>query len=154
MPYAIIWNGRMVNVQKSKKDDGVETIETKELEVFTIDVHHFFAKTIEKGKKNDHVMHNTCLDAIISLYKEKFALAGLILKKVIVWTDNPPHQYRCRQTFLKVASVLLRHLGIELIHRLAVADNFKGIHDAVGKVPAHKIRALRHLLSLRTAITS
>lgn len=87
-------------------------------------------------------MHNTCLDAVISLYKQKFQVRGLALKNVIVWSDNAPHQYRCRQTFIKVASVMLRHKDISIIHRLAVVDNFKGIHDAVGKVPAHKIRSL------------
>ena len=64
------------------------------------------------------------------------------LKNVIVWTDNAPHQYRCRQNFMKVATVAERHEGITLTHRLAVVDNFKGYHDSVGKDPAHLVRTL------------
>jgi len=64
------------------------------------------------------------------------------LRYLIIWTDNAPHQYRCRQNFIKVASVIERHPGIKLTHRLAVVDNFKGVHDAVGKDPAHLVRKL------------
>ena len=83
-------------------------------------------------------MHNVSLDALIDFYKIKFRQEfGVELRKVIVWTDNAPHQYRCRQNFIKVASCPERHPGIVIVHRLAVVDNFKGIHDAVGKDPAH-----------------
>ena len=44
--------------------------------------------------------------------------------------------------FIKVASVEARHPGIKITHRLAVVDNFKGIHDAVGKDPAHLVQSL------------
>ena len=44
--------------------------------------------------------------------------------------------------FIKVASVEAHHPGIKITHRLAVVDNFKGIHDAVGKDPAHLVRSL------------
>ena len=80
-------------------------------------------------------MHNTCLDKIIEKYKNIFEKKGHTLKKVIVWSDNCPSQYRCRQNFLQIAMVRERHDDIELIHRLAVVDNFKGPHDGYGKQP-------------------
>ena len=39
-----------------------------------------------------------------------------------------------------VASIQERHHEIELIHRLAVVDNFKGPHDAFGKDPRRTIK--------------
>ena len=42
---------------------------------------------------------------------------------------------------MKVASVVERHPNKKLIHRLAIVDQFKGNHDAVGKDPARVIRA-------------
>ena len=42
------------------------------VEVFTIDVHHFFAVTFSKGKKNDHAMHNVALDNLFEYYREAF----------------------------------------------------------------------------------
>ena len=88
-------------------------------------------------------MHHVSLDALIEYYIPIFlAVMGVPLKHIIVWTDNAPHQYRWRQNFIKVASVEARHPGIKITHRLAVVDNFKGIHDAVGKDPAHLVRSL------------
>lgn len=88
-------------------------------------------------------MHNTCLDAIIKLYSARFRTElGVELKHIKVWTDNAPHQYRCRQNFIQVASISERHPGIKITHRLAVVDNFKGFHDSVGKDVAHLIRTL------------
>jgi hypothetical protein len=51
---------------------------------------------------------------------------------------------------MKVASVVERHPNIQMIHRLAVVDQFKGNHDAVGKDPARAIRAME-LSGKRTA---
>ena len=146
--FVVLHNRRIVKVRdiearKKKKDNEVEMqINDEEIVICTVDVHHFFAETISKGKKNDHAMHNICLDAIIRRYQGIFAGRGDTLEHVIVWTDNAPTQYRCRHTFLKVASVVERHPGIKISHRLAVPDNFKGIHDAVGKDPAHLVRSL------------
>ena len=64
------------------------------------------------------------------------------LKHILLWTDNAPHQYRCRQNCIKVLTVTSRHEGINMTHRLAVVDNFKGVHDAVGKDPAFLVRGL------------
>mmetsp|Transcript_23235 Transcript_23235/g.32454 ORF Transcript_23235/g.32454 Transcript_23235/m.32454 type:complete len:285 (-) Transcript_23235:46-900(-) len=84
-------------------------------------------------------MHNQCLDHLILFYKKKIASLGQKLKIVKVWSDNAPTQYRCRQNFVQVATVQDRHPDISLIHRLAVVDNFKGAHDAFGKVPKRYI---------------
>jgi hypothetical protein len=43
---------------------------------------------------------------------------------------------------MKITSVVERHPNIQTIHRLAVVDQFKGNHDAVGKDPARAIRAM------------
>mmetsp|Transcript_4214 Transcript_4214/g.5918 ORF Transcript_4214/g.5918 Transcript_4214/m.5918 type:complete len:611 (-) Transcript_4214:334-2166(-) len=90
-------------------------------------------------------MHNTCLDEIIRIFRARLGELGVELKHVIIWTDNAPHQYRCRQTFIQVASIQLRHPGITVTHRLAVVDNFKGIHDAVGKDPSRIVRELEKM---------
>lgn len=103
---------------------------------YDVDVHHFIADTKTKGKKADHATHNTALDKIIELYKDKIPN----LKRVIINTDNCPGQYRCRQTFLKIASIVERHPGIQIIHALAIVENFKGVHDSVGKDIIQRVR--------------
>lgn len=135
---------RVVTVVGKKKNElGEEEDVEEEVTISNVDVIHFFAETFEKGKKNDHCMHNTCLDEIIRKYRVKLKQKyGIDLKYVIIWTDNAPHQYRCRQTFIQIASIRLRHPGIQITHRLAVVDNFKGIHDVVGKDPNRTVREL------------
>jgi len=143
--FVCIYNRRKVKVKEKDDEGNILDDEEKEITVFTCDVHHFFAETISSGKKNDHQMHNVALDAIIQHYKELFAESDFAdeLRHVIYWSDNAPGQYRCRQNFIKIASVCQRHgSGIKLTHRLAVEANFKGWHDAVGKDPAMKIRQL------------
>ena len=114
-------------------------VEQENIKLWTVDVHHYLAETLTKGKKSDHAMHNQCLDHLIPFYKKKFASLGRQLKIVKVWSDNAPTQYRCRQNFVQVATVQDRHPDISLIHRLAVVDNFKGAHDAYGKVPKRHV---------------
>jgi hypothetical protein len=106
------------------------------------DVHHFFAETMSKSKKNDHAMHNTSLDALIKHYIPIFESMGTPLEVTIIWSDNAPYHYRCCQNFMKIATVEKRFPGIKFIHRLAVVDQFKGNHDAVGKDPARLIRSM------------
>lgn len=140
--FICVYNRRSVNVVEKKKV-AKEIIEiSEEIEIFTTDVHHFFAETMSKGKKNDHAMHNACFDALIRHYKGVFVEMGSELRLVIFYTDNAPHQYRCRQTFIKTASTCERHPGIRVTHRLAVVDNFKGPHDSFGKDPAHLVKKL------------
>ena len=66
--FIVVSNRRVATVKEKKKDEnGNETGKTVEEQVHiaTVDVHHFFAATLKKGKKNDHAMHIVCLDAII-----------------------------------------------------------------------------------------
>ena len=124
---------RTVRVKGKEKNENGDEVETSEdIKIFETNVHHFFAETYSKGKKTDHPMHNICLDAIVKHYRQ--IIPGL--KRIILYSDNAPAQYRCRQNFIKVASFEERHPGIALVHRLAVSCNFKGPHDAVGKEPA------------------
>ena len=142
-----VWvcNRRGMSVPKDNEDQILS-----EVEVFSVGVHLFFAETISKGKKNDHAMHNVALDALIKHYQSVFPEeTATPLRHIIVWTDNAPYQYRCRQNFIKVLTIAARHHGIGMTHRLAVVDNFKGIHDAVGKDPAHLVRSLE-LIGIRS----
>ena len=134
--FVVISNRRFVPVEESIIDSGVKLTSEEEVRVFDVDVHHFFAETISPGKKNDYQMHNACLDEIVKVYKTKIKT----LKEVIYRTDNAPSQYRCRQNFIQTASFCERHPDVKVTHDLAVPDNFKGNHDAVGKVVKHFIR--------------
>ena len=127
---------------ETRKENDVEIMINDNMMIFTVDVHHFFAETMSKGKLNDHQMHIVSLDALIKKYKGIFRERGVELKYVNMWTDNCPNQYRCRQHFIQIASGEERHPGITITHRLAVVDNFKGVHDGCGKGPAHKVREL------------
>ena len=79
-------------MKETSKVDGKEAVTEKELDICNVDVHHFFAETISKGKKSNHTVYNTALDTIINLYKTNGKLS-VPLKHVIVWTDNAPMQY-------------------------------------------------------------
>ena len=141
--FVCINNRRVSEAKVKQKENGEESVTTEQVTLFAVNVHHFFAETISKDKKTDHAMHNCDLDAIIKKYRTKFEEEmGCQLRTVILWTDNAPTQYRCRQNFTKVASAEERHPGIKIIHRLAVVDQFKGYHDAVGKDPAHLVQTL------------
>ena len=86
--FVVIYNQRIVKVKE--KDSETEN----NMEIFNVDVHHFFAETLSKGKKNDHAMHHVSLDALIKHYQTIFPMVtGEELKHVKVWTDNAPHQY-------------------------------------------------------------
>ena len=145
--FVCVYNRRICPVKEEK--EGVE-IQT-EVTVFDVDVHYFFAETLSKGKKTDHAMHNVCLDHLIEMYRASFQqrFGTDVLRHVVVWTDNAPTQYRCRQNFIKVASVEERHPGVKLTHCLAVVDYFKGSHDAIGKDLARLVKALE-LMGIRS----
>lgn len=86
----------------------------------------------------------------MQFYQEQFRTRlGTELRHIIIWTDNAPTQYRCRQNFLKIGSIEERHPGVTIVHRLAVVENFKGYHDSVGKDPAQLVRALE-LVGIRS----
>ena len=140
--FVVMSNPREATVTETRKENDVEIMINDNMMIFTVDVHHFFAETMSKGKLNDHQMHIVSLDALIKKYKGIFCERGVELKYVNMWTDNCPNQYRCRQHFIQIASGEERHPGITITHRLAVVDNFKGVHDGCGKGPAHKVREL------------
>ena len=51
----------------------------------------FFGDTLSKGKKNDHVFHNTCLTYIIRHYDGLRIIAGKQeIPSNIFWTDHCP----------------------------------------------------------------
>ena len=139
--FVCIYNQRKVKVKEKKKVNGIEVETEEELVIYDVDVLHFFAETMSKGKKNDHAMHNVALNAIITQYTDNGKMSAP-LRHVIVWSDNAPTQYRCRQNFIQVASVKKRHPNVEITHRFAVPHNFKGVHDSFGKDPAYKIKKL------------
>lgn len=138
----ILYNRRTVDVKEKKMENDIEIETTTGVQIFTVDVIHAFAPTISKGKKNDHQCHNTVFDDVIRTYKQKFESEGRTLRHITVWTDNAPNQYRCRQNFIKTASIAERHPDIQITHRLAVVSNFKGVWDAYGKAAKYIVRLL------------
>ena len=62
----------------------------------------FFGDTITKGKKNDHALHNNCLEHIISFYDSERSRDNFPpIKNNIVHADNCPTQCKCLQNFFK-----------------------------------------------------
>lgn len=100
------------------------------------DVWHFFGETISKGKKNDHVFHNVCLEEIVQHYKRKTPT----LNHALVWTDNCAGQYKCSSNFLKIASFSERVGDVRISHRFAQKYHFKGVWDAAGKIVKDHMR--------------
>ena len=123
-------------VKYNRKDGSVdETI------ISTTDKWIFFADTLSRGKKNDHVCHNACLKKIIEYYdKKRMDIGKQPIPINIVWTDNCGTQYKCRQNFYHVAnsSIGLTSKGI-IVHKFAQKYWFKGPWDAYSKVVKMKI---------------
>ena len=71
-------------------------------------------------------MHSTCLCALVEEYIQIFDELGDPLEYIIIWTDNPRNQYRCRQNFVEISSISERFPGIKIIHCLAVVVISKG----------------------------
>ena len=94
------YNWRKVKyIKKTKGEPDIEC----EVMVCDTDRWVFFGESMSKGKKNDHVFHMACLDYIISFYAKKREEDGLPeVKYNIVWTDQCPNQYKCRQNFYNV----------------------------------------------------
>ena len=57
----------------------------------------------------------------------------------MVWTDNCPTQYKCRQNFWKVASSGTTNNSV-IIHKFAQKFRFKGPWDATGKLVKQAIQ--------------
>ena len=107
--FVVIWNRHLLHLKTKMMRLGQFDLGEEEWEhliIWSCDVHHFFAETMSKGKENDHAMHNTALDALILNYTQMFEAVGTPLCAIVVWSDNALTQYRCRQNFMKVASVV------------------------------------------------
>ena len=92
-------------------------------------------------KKNDHVCHNSCLTYLIKYYDEKRKQKNKSpIPYNIVWSDNCPTQYKCRQNFSNVAHAS-NTIGDEsiIVHKFAQKYRFKGSWDATGKIVKQQI---------------
>jgi hypothetical protein len=140
--YVVLHSKRSVTVDKDGK--------SVEHTVYECDIWHFFGESMLKGKKNDHVFHNACLDEIVSFYQKMFVTDEKPPITVVgTWTDNCGGQYKCKQNFSKVATFGERHDGVTLQHRFAQKYCFKGVWDGAGKVIKAFIRALEIALDKR-----
>jgi hypothetical protein len=122
--------------------------------VVTTDTWRFWQPASGKCNDADWVTHNQNLDHLVDYYVtwgknrdahngdwRRPAIDGRLpkleilapIKRVLLWTDGCPGQYKCRQNFLKVAQFPQRHPGLELVHSFAATGQFKGLHDAAGK---------------------
>ena len=101
--------------------------------IYAVDVWYFFGDSLSKGKKNDHVFHNTCIDFLTEKYKARMRMKGIELVGITIWTDNCSGQYKCRQNFWKIATFYSRN-EVLVKHRFAQKYHFKGVWDAAGKV--------------------
>jgi len=96
----------------------------------------FLGDIMSKGKKNDHVFHQACLTYLIKRFDAQRVANGKVpIQQNIVWTDNCPNQYRCRQNFLSVAKAASyrNHTSI-IVHKFAQKYRFKGPWDGTGKL--------------------
>lgn len=130
---------------KTEGENGEEVIDDETI-VNDCDKWIFFAPTLSKGEKNDHITHHAALKYIVKHYDDKRIAAGLPpITNNIVHTDNCPTQYKCRQNFYKVSTFGSEHdHDCRLIHKLAQKFRFKGSWDATGKIV--KERILNHEL--------
>ncbi len=59
------------------------------------------------------------------------------LKRVTLWTDGSPNQFKCRQNFFFLSH---RLTDINAIHNFGATSQFKGVHDKVGEIAKRVIR--------------
>ena len=64
--FVCILNRRLCTIEEKEKIPNNTISVSNELQVFDVDVHHYFEETYTPGKKTDHNMHNVCLDNTIS----------------------------------------------------------------------------------------
>ena len=86
-------------------------------------------------------MHNSCLTYLIKYYNEERIQAGKDpIPHNVVWTDNCPTQYKCRQNFVNVAHAASLHNNkCTITHKFAQKYRFKGSWDATGKLIKKRI---------------
>lgn len=134
-------NHRTVTVQVDKRDANGNIYQAPETNtIFTVNVFHFICNSQTKGKKNDHVMHNTDQEAIMEYFTREFESRGIQLRKVYKGTDRCGTQYNCRQSHLQTAAVAENWSGVEVELMLHVKSQFKGPHDAAGKEVKYLVR--------------
>jgi hypothetical protein len=88
-----------------------------------------------KQKDQDWFLHCKIFEHLIQHYRVKMPE----LKRIIVWTDGAPNQYKCRHNFYWVAKAE-DILGIKIVHRFAATAQFKGVHDKIGQVAKWVVR--------------
>lgn len=142
--FMVTYNWR--NVKFNRRGVGLEEVEDETV-VNDCDKWIFFGDTLSKGKKNDHIFHRSCLTHINKFYNEKRRLAGQEpIKVTVVWTDNCPTQYKCRQNFSYVSTFSSDYDNeCILIHKFAQKFRFKGTWDATGRLI--KLRILNNELN-------
>jgi len=64
--FVCISNRRLCTIEEKEKNLNNTISVSNELQMFDVDVHHYFEETYTPGKKTDHDMHNVCLDNTIS----------------------------------------------------------------------------------------
>jgi hypothetical protein len=128
--FIVISNRRDASVQTCSRNGDEEV---RVVSINDCDVLQYFGSTMSKGKKNDYVTHNACLKEIIQRYIKEFEERQHRLTFVIVWTDNCPNQYKCKENFVGILKIE-EIFGVFIVHCFAVKDNFKGVWDGAGKV--------------------
>lgn len=88
-----------------------------------------------KQKDQDWFLHCKVLEYLLQHYKHKLPQ----LRKVTLWTDGAPNQYKCRQNFYWVANAL-DSFGLTIVHRFGATAQFKGVHDKIGQVAKWTVR--------------
>ena len=88
-----------------------------------------------KQKDQDWFLHCKAFDYIIKMYTEQLGQ----IKKVIVWTDGAPTQYKCRQNFYWISQTFSTN-NVQVIHRFGATAQFKGVHDKIGQVAKWIVR--------------
>lgn len=138
----VVYNRRNVSFQKMSE---IGEYETDEMIANDCDRWVFFGDTMSKGKKNDHIFHQSCCTYVIKHYDSmREAVGKTPIPFNIIWTDNCPTQYKCRQNFLNVATSTSNHTSNPDVHHIAIHNfaqkyRFKGGWDATGKIVKERI---------------
>ena len=140
--FYVLTNWRSVKYKKRTENNNTNAFLEGEDETIVNDADKwgFFGDTISTGKKNDHIFHESCLNYIINFYDQRRIAKGKNpIPTNIIWTDNCPTQYKCRQNFRNIAtsSESMKHkdaiTGANRIHKFGAKFRFKGSWDAFGK---------------------
>ena len=82
-----------------------------------------------KFKDQDYFLHCEIFDFLL----QKYILKIKDLKRVIVWTDGAPNQYKCRHNFFWLSQIKDKY-SLQICHRFGATAQFKGVHDKIGQV--------------------